>query len=83
MAKEVIAIAQTAEEAEFIQRLLATGGVLSSLHRSREVEHAATRGDIHFINFGEILVDVREMAQARAILGEYGERLDKMRGDGK
>ena len=83
MAQEVIAIAQTAEEAEFIQRLLATAGVLSSLNRTQQVKHSAIHGDLQFTNFGEILVDVRAMAQARAILSEYGSRLDEMRGYGK
>lgn len=80
MPLEVIAIAQTAEEAEFIQRLLAAGGVLTFLNRRDNGKPDFRRGDLDFVNFGEILVDKRALAAAHQILNEYRQRLDDMRG---
>jgi len=80
MPLEVIAIAQTAEEAEFIQRLLATDGIVSILNERDNGKPDFHRGDVNFVNFGEILVDTRALAQARELLNEYRQRLDNMRG---
>jgi hypothetical protein len=76
---EVIAIAQTADEADFIQLLLATAGMISMLNRSDQQKPDIRRGDVSFINFGEIVIEQHDMTLARQILGEYRQRLDSMR----
>jgi hypothetical protein len=79
MALEVIAIAQTPDEADFIQLLLATAGMISMLNRTHQTKADIRRGDVSFIDFGEIVIDKRDLAQARTILSEYRQRLADMR----
>ncbi|MBN2083236.1 hypothetical protein JW859_13640 [bacterium] len=71
MAWEVLTVADTEAEIEYIQLLLATEGIITRINQPARAQ------------FREILVDLRVMTLAKAILEQYHERLEILRRYGK
>jgi len=71
MAWEVLTVADTDAEIEYIQLLLATDGIITRINQPERA------------SFREILVDLRVMTLAKALLEQYHERLELLRLYGK